>query len=107
MLSKLRESNSACKPSPKSISFLTHLEGGEKKTDLSIRIDLQPRRTRIQSRRFGDIVVLPLAFFLLELEGDAADGTALDAFHEMGGEAGYFVAETFGGDHCLFGWIGE
>ena len=45
----------------------------------------------------------------MELEGDTADGTALDAFHEMGGEPGYFVAETFGWDDCLFldGWVGE
>lgn len=42
----------------------------------------------------------------MKLEGDAADGTALDAFHEVGGEPGYFVAEAFGWDDCLFG-MGE
>ena len=45
----------------------------------------------------------------MELEGDATDGAALDAFHEMGGKPGYFVAEAFRWDDCLFldGWMGE
>lgn len=44
----------------------------------------------------GHEVESALAFLLLQLEGDAADGALFEALHEMGGEASNLVAETLG-----------
>lgn len=48
----------------------------------------------LKSRLLRDEVHAALALLLLQLEGDAADGAALDAAHQMGGEAGHLVAEA-------------
>jgi len=74
-------------------------------TYLSITINLQPshHRTCIKRRYFGYVVVFTFTLFFLELEGDTADGTALDTFHQVSCEAGDFVAKAFGGDYGLFG----
>lgn len=64
-------------------------------------IQLEPGDTCVKRRDLGDVVVLSLTFFLLELERDAADGAALDALHEVGRETGYLVPETLGGDDGL------
>ncbi len=77
-----------------------------KSSHLGLSIDLQTGSAGIEGRHLGDIVVLPLALLFLELEGDTADGAFLDALHEMGGEAGDFVAEAFGGDDGLRGGLG-
>ena len=63
---------------------------------LSIGVDLNSRS--IQGRELGDVVVLALALLLLELEGDATDGSTLDTLHQVGGETGNLVTEALGGD---------
>eukprot|EP01084_Bolivina_argentea_P274415 467737_1 len=45
----------------------------------------------------GDEVHAALALLLLELEGDAADGAAGKALHDVGGVAGDLVLELLGG----------
>lgn len=51
-----------------------------------------------QGRHFGNIVILPLTLLLLQLEGNTADGTLLNAAHQVGGEAGNLVAKALRGD---------
>jgi hypothetical protein len=70
-------------------------------TYLCLLIDFKRCRSYVESGYFWDVVIFPLSFFFLEFEGDATDGSTLDTFHEMGGEAGDFVTEAFGGDDCL------
>merc|ERR1712230_293323 len=48
----------------------------------------------VESRDLRDVLVLALALLLLELERDAADGTLLDALHEVRREAGNLVAQA-------------
>ena len=74
-------------------------------THLSILIDLQAanHRTGIKRRHLRYVVIFTLTLLFLELEGDTPDGTLLDTFHQVGCEAGDFVAETFGWDYGLFG----
>jgi hypothetical protein len=72
-------------------------------THLGVRVDLQSSRRRgVESRNLGDVVVLPLSLFFLQLEGDATDGPLLDTLHEMGGEAGDFVAQPLRGYYRLY-----
>ena len=42
----------------------------------------------VEGGYFGHVLILALALFFLQLEGDAADGTALDTLHQVGCEAG-------------------
>ncbi len=63
---------------------------------LGIRINL--KSVHFNGRNIGDVVVLPLTLFLLELEGDTADGTLLNSLHQMGGEPSNLVPEALGGD---------
>ena len=42
----------------------------------------------VESRDLGDVLVLALTLLLLELEGDTADGTTLNALHQVSGVAG-------------------
>jgi hypothetical protein len=46
----------------------------------------------------GDPIESSLSLFLLDFEGDALDGSALDTLDEVGSESCDFVAETLGGD---------
>lgn len=75
----------------------------EKVIDLGIGVNLETSCTGIKSGDFGDVVILALTLFFLELEGDAADGTLLDTLHQVSGEAGDFVAQALGGNDCLSG----
>ncbi|KAL7342640.1 hypothetical protein BJY59DRAFT_675328, partial [Rhodotorula toruloides] len=61
---------------------------------LGVGVDLEGLALRVESRDLGDVVVLALALLLLELERDAADGTLLDALHEVRREAGNLVAQA-------------
>ena len=63
-------------------------------TYLGVLVDLQSAGASVESRDFGDIIVLALALFFLELEGDATHGSTLDAFHEVSSEPRDFVTET-------------
>jgi len=59
-------------------------------THFSIGVNFRPSRRCIESGDF--VVVFTLTFFLLELEGDTANGATLDALHQVSGEARDFVA---------------
>ena len=63
-------------------------------THLGITVDFQPSGRCIESGDFRNVVVFALTFLLLELERNAADGATLDTLHQVGGEAGDFVAQT-------------
>ena len=49
-------------------------------------------------RLLGDPVESAFSLLFLDLEGDALDGSALDALDEMCGESCDFVPEALGGD---------
>ena len=53
---------------------------------------------KVQGRDLGDVLVLALALLLLQLEGDTADGAALDALHQVRGVAGNLVAQALRGN---------
>jgi hypothetical protein len=67
-----------------------HAEGGEHVEGLLVDADV----VDLERRPVRDEVHAALALLLLELEGDAADGAALDAAHQVGAEAGHLVAEA-------------
>ena len=52
----------------------------------------------LQSTNLRHKVHPALALLLLQLEGDVANGAALDALHEVRGEAGDLVTHALGGD---------
>lgn len=51
----------------------------------------------VQGAAVGNIVVATFALLLLQTEGDATDGSLLDAAHQAGRVAGNLVAQTLGG----------
>ena len=53
----------------------------------------------LEGRDLGDEVHSALALLFLELERDAADGSTLDALHQVGDVAGNHVAQSLGWDH--------
>jgi hypothetical protein len=57
---------------------------------LGVDVELAALRVlgEVESRHLGDVLILALALLLLELEGDTADGTTLNALHQVGGVAG-------------------
>ena len=61
-------------------------------THFGLGVDFQSSRRCIESGDFRAIVVFTLTFFLLELERDTTNGATLDTLHQVGGEAGDFVA---------------
>jgi hypothetical protein len=63
-------------------------------TYLGIAVNFQPSGRCIESGDFGDVIVFALTLLLLELERNTANGATLDTLHQMGGEAGDFVAQT-------------
>lgn len=68
---------------------------------LGLAIDLEKTTlvvAGVEGRDLGDVLILALALLLLKLEGDAADGTALNALHQVRGVTGNLVAETLGGN---------
>jgi hypothetical protein len=85
---------------PEKFEGKTYAEGLEEVLGLLVDIE----RTRlgvlgeVESGDLGDVLVLALALLFLELERDAADGTTLDALHQVGGVTGDLVAKTLGGD---------
>jgi hypothetical protein len=42
----------------------------------------------VESRDFGDVLVLSLSLLFLELEGDTTDGTTLNALHQVSSVTG-------------------
>jgi len=51
-----------------------------------------------EGRDLWDVVVSSLSFLLLELDGDASNGTGTDSLHQMSDESGDLVSESLGGD---------
>lgn len=49
---------------------------------------------QVQSRNFGDVLVLSFSFFFLQLERDASDGTLLNSLHQVGGVTGDLVTQS-------------
>lgn len=43
---------------------------------------------KVEGGHFGHVLILAFTLFFLQLEGDTADGTTLDALHQMGGVTG-------------------
>jgi hypothetical protein len=85
---------------------ITYAEGLEEV--LGLLIDVEGTRLgvlgEVESGDLGDVLVLALTLLFLELEGDTADGTTLNALHQVGGVSSDLVAETLGGnDGDLFG----
>ena len=64
-------------------------------THLGFGINLETSHTGVECRHLGDVVVLPLTLFLLQLEGDTTDGALLDTLHQVGRETGNLVAQAF------------
>jgi hypothetical protein len=65
-------------------------------SNLGIRVNNKTARcSRVESRDFWDIIVLPFTFLFLKLERNAANRAALDAFHQVGGKPRYLVAQAF------------
>ena len=64
-------------------------------THLSVGIEFQSSDRCVESRNFRNIVVLAFTLFFLKFEGDTRDRSTLDTLHQMGGETGNFVAQTF------------
>ena len=78
----------------------TYAEGLEEV--LGLLVDIESTRLgvlgEVESGDLGDVLVLALTLLFLELERDAADGTTLDALHQVDGVTGDLVAKTLGGD---------
>ena len=70
----------------------------------SVSVLINLNATQAEGRFSGDVVVLALALLFLQLERNSADGSLLDAAHEMGGETGNLVAEALA---AADGHIGE
>jgi len=68
---------------------------------LGVGVDVKACGRGIQGRDFRNVVVLPLAFFLLQFKGDTSHGSLLDSPHEMGCEPCDFVAQTLRGHDSL------
>lgn len=68
---------------------------------LGVGVDVKACGRGIQGRDFRNVVVLPLAFLLLQFERDTSHGSLLDSLHEMGCEPGDFVAQTLRGHDSL------
>lgn len=57
---------------------------------------------QVQSRDFGDVLILSFSFFFLQLEGDTSDGTLLNSLHQVGGVTGNLVSQSLGLDNGDF-----
>merc|ERR1712072_203635 len=78
--------------------------GLEQVLGLLVDVELAALRVvrEVEGGYFGHVLILALALFFLQLEGDAADGTALDTLHQVGCEAGDLVAKALGGNDGNF-----
>lgn len=75
---------------------LTEGKGMMTRTHLGVGVDLETASSRgVEGGDLGHVLILPLTLLLLELERDTRDGAALNALHQVGGEAGDLVAQAF------------
>jgi len=67
---------------------------------LGVDIELTALRVlgEVEGGDLGDVLILALTLLLLELEGDTADGSTLDALHQVSGVAGNLVAQALRGN---------
>jgi hypothetical protein len=56
--------------------------------DVDIELSTLGVLGEVEGRDFGDVLILSLSLFFLELEGDATDWTTLDTLHQMGSVTG-------------------
>ena len=70
------------------VKGLEHIGGVE------VHVDV----VQVQEGAVGDEVHAALALLLLDLEGDATDGTARDALHQVRDKTSDLVPEALGGD---------
>jgi hypothetical protein len=65
---------------------------------LGLLVDVEGARVaelgEVEGRDLGDVLVLALTLLFLKLEGDAADGTTLDALHQVRCVSGNLVPEA-------------
>ena len=68
----------------------TYSKGLEEILGLGVDVELAALRVlgEVERRDLGHVLILALALLLLELEGDTADGTTLNALHQVRGVAG-------------------
>lgn len=56
---------------------------------LGLGVDLELASLgEVEGGNLGDVLILALTLFFLELERDTTDGTTLDTLHKVGGVAG-------------------
>ena len=71
-------------------------------THLGVWVNLKTTiRRYVEGGDLRNVVILTLTLFLLELERDTADGSLLNALHQVGGETRDLVTETLRGDNSL------
>jgi len=93
-----RVSLAAC---PASIEkWNTHAKALEKILGLLVNVELTALAIlrKVESGNLGNVLILALALLLLQLEGDTADWSTLDALHQVCSVTGDLVAETLGGN---------
>jgi hypothetical protein len=68
----------------------TYAHGLEKVLGLLVDVELAALAVlgEVESRDLGDVLILALTLLLLKLERDTADGTTLNALHQVSGVAG-------------------
>ena len=74
-------------------------------THFSVEIQFQSSSRCVKRRNLRNIVVLTLTLLLLKFEWDTVYRSTLNVFHQMGGETGNFVAQTFWWYRSLFSGV--
>jgi hypothetical protein len=70
-------------------SCRTYSEALEEVLGLDINLELSALVLGdIEGRDFGNVLILALSLFFLELEGDTTNGTTLNTLHQMGSVTG-------------------
>ncbi len=71
--------------------FETYTKALEEILCLGINLQSILVLSEVEGRDFGDVLILSLTLFFLELEGDTTDWTTLNAFHQMCGVTGNLI----------------
>lgn len=80
----------SCPPSVPSLCECTYAHRLEHVLGLLVHIQHATLAVlrEVERRHLGHVLILPLTLLFLQLEGDAANGAALDTLHQVGGVAG-------------------
>jgi hypothetical protein len=69
---------------------------------LGLLVDVQCAALRVlgevESRDLGNVLILALSLFFLQLEGNTTDRSPLDTLHQMCGVSGNLVSQALGGN---------